>query len=68
MNMRFMAFVAFAGCLAFSILFIADQEIKAGLDRLAEVKIAPRHVLDADPDLKLVTERNPYMGDDSPRD
>jgi hypothetical protein len=43
------------------VLFIKDGEFKAGVDRLSRTKISPQSELDADPDLKLVSERSPYM-------
>jgi hypothetical protein len=55
------AFLAFVGSLIFLVLFIADRQMNAGLDRLSKVRIPPQSVLDADPDLKLITERSPYM-------
>ena len=54
-------FLAFVGSLIFLVLFIADREMNAAVDRLSKVRIPPQSVLDADPDLKLVTERSPYM-------
>jgi hypothetical protein len=59
--MKSWAFLAFLGCLTLLVLFIADRQMNAGVGRLSEVSIPPRSVLDADPDLKLVTERSPYM-------
>jgi hypothetical protein len=55
------AFLAFVGSLIFLVLFIKDGEFKAGVDRLSRTKISPQSELDADPDLKLVSERSPYM-------
>ena len=54
------AFLAFLGSLAFLVLFIADQQ-NAGVDRLSTMKLPSQFVLDADPNLKLVSERSPYM-------
>jgi hypothetical protein len=56
---------AFLGSLAFLVLFIADREMNAGVNRLSRMKL-PDHSaldadLDADPNLKLVSERSPYM-------
>jgi hypothetical protein len=45
----------------FLVLFIADQETKVGADRLSSMKVAPQLSLEADPSLKLVFERSPYM-------
>jgi hypothetical protein len=55
------ALLAFLGSLAFLVLFIADRQMNAGVDRLSRMKIPPQSALDADPDLKLVSERSPYM-------
>ena len=54
------AFLAFLGSLAFLVLFIADRQMNAGVERFSRTKIPPQS-LDADPDLKLVSERSPYM-------
>jgi len=43
------------------ILFIRDQEITAGVERLAEMRLLRAPVLNADPNLKRVSERSPYM-------
>ena len=43
------------------VLFIQDAEIKAGVERLSEMRALPQPAFDADPDLKLVSERSPYM-------
>jgi hypothetical protein len=45
----------------FFVLFIADQQMNAGVDRLPTMKLPPQSALDADPNLKLVSERSPYM-------
>jgi len=55
------AFLAFLGSLAFLVLFIADQQTNAGVDRLSTMKLPSQFALDADPHLKLVSERSPYM-------
>ena len=55
------AFLAFVGSLAFLVLFIKDWEIKTGTDRLSKMHLSPLSALDADSDLKLVSERSPYM-------
>ena len=46
------------------VLFLQDAEIKAGVERLAEMKVSHSLAFDADPDLKLVSERSPYMRDE----
>jgi hypothetical protein len=43
------------------ILFIRDQEMAAGVERLAEMRLSHTQVLNADPNLKRVSERSPYM-------
>jgi len=43
------------------ILFIRDREITAGVERLAEMRLLRAPVLNADPNLKRVSERSPYM-------
>jgi predicted proteasome-type protease len=55
------AFLAFLGSLAFFVLFIADQQMNAGVDRLSTMKLPSRSALDGDRDLKLVSERSPNM-------
>jgi hypothetical protein len=50
------AFLAFVGALAFLVLIIADYEMDAGVDRLSKMKL--RSTLDADPNLKLISERS----------
>jgi hypothetical protein len=61
MHLRFWLFVAATGGLAHLFLFMADREISAGVDRLAVARLAPPDALDVDPNLKLVSERSPYM-------
>jgi predicted proteasome-type protease len=46
------------------VLYLADREINAGVDRLSELKNLHGYALDADPDLKLVSKRSPYMRDE----
>ena len=53
------AFLAFMGALAFLVLIIADYEMDSGVDRLSKMKL--RSTLDADPNLKLISEGSPYM-------
>ena len=56
-------FVIYAGFLIglILILFIRDREITAGVERLAEMRQLRAPVLNADPNLKRVSERSPYM-------
>ena len=55
------AFLAFMGALAFSVLIIADYEMDRSVDRLSRMKLSPQSTLDADPNLKLISGRSPYM-------
>ena len=61
MNWTF--FVLCAGFLVglILILFVRDREITAGVERLAEMRQLRAPVLNADPNLKRVSERSPYM-------
>jgi hypothetical protein len=63
-RLRFWLFVAAMGGRAHLVLYLADREINAGADRLSELKNLHSYALDADPDLKLVSERSPNMGDE----
>ena len=58
------ASLAFLGALAFSVLIIADYEMDAGVDRLSKMKLGS--TLDADPNLKLISERSAYMRTERP--
>jgi hypothetical protein len=62
MGLRFWLFMAIAGGLAHLVLYFADREIDASINRLAEVRLADRQV--ADPELKLVSARGRYMRDE----
>jgi hypothetical protein len=53
-----------AGFFITLVLFIEDHEIEAGVERLSEMRVSPQPTLDADPNLKLVSERSPYMRDE----
>ena len=55
------AFLAFLGALAFLVLFIADHQMNAGVGRLSRMKLPLQSAIDADPNLKLISERSPYM-------
>jgi hypothetical protein len=61
MRFSFWLFVVVAGGFAQLLLSIADREIDAGVDRLADVKFARHNLLDAAPDLKLVSAHSPSM-------
>jgi hypothetical protein len=61
MKWTFWAFLAFLGSLGFLVLFIADQQMNAVVDRLSTMKLPSQSALDADLNLKLVSERSPYM-------
>lgn len=50
-----------AGFLITLVLYIQDYEVNAGVERLSEMNVLPQPVLDADPNLKLVSESSPYM-------
>ncbi len=43
------AFLAFIGSLIFLVLFIADWQMNASVDRLSRMKLPPRSALNADP-------------------
>jgi hypothetical protein len=53
------AILALVGSLIFLVLFIADRQTNAGVG--SRMKVAPQSSLEADPNLKLVSERSPYM-------
>jgi hypothetical protein len=59
--MKWKFFVFYAGFLIGLVLFIQDREVSAGVERLAEMRLAHTPALDADPDLRLVSMRSPYM-------
>jgi hypothetical protein len=61
MPLRFWLFIVVAAGLAHLVLFMADREFSAGVDRLAELPTTHRFTPDADPNLKLVSEHSPYM-------
>jgi hypothetical protein len=46
------------------LLFLQDAEIQAGVERLSEIRVSHQPTFDADPNLKLVSERSPYMRDE----
>jgi hypothetical protein len=46
MKLASVAFLAFVAALAFLVLFIADREREAGVERLSDYKIAPQSTLD----------------------
>ena len=56
MKLRFWAFLAFAGGLAFFVLFIVDRQMAMGVDRLSDIKELPHSALE-DPNLKHVSGR-----------
>jgi hypothetical protein len=61
MPLRFWLFFAIAGVLAHLVLFMADREFSAGVDRLAELPTTQRFAPDVDPNLNLASEHSPYM-------
>ena len=46
---HYFAVVALIGIFAFLVLFIADRERRAGVERLSDFKFGPRSALEADP-------------------
>jgi hypothetical protein len=52
------AFLGFLGSLIFLVVFIKDRKIKTGVDRLSKMN---QSAIEADPNLKLVSERSPYV-------
>jgi len=59
--MKWTFFVLCAVFLIGLILFMKEREITAGVERLAEMRMTHAPVLDADPNLKRVSERSAYM-------
>ncbi len=59
--MKWNFFIFYAGFLIGLVLFIQDREVSAGVERLAEMRLAHAPALNADPDLRLVSMRSPYM-------
>jgi len=57
----YLVFLAMVGVFAFSILYLADRERKAGVERLSNYKTVPNAALEADPDLRQQSERSPSM-------
>jgi len=53
--------LAFVGSLIFSLLFIKNWDTKMGAQKLSRTKLPHHSDLDVDPNLKLVSERSPYM-------
>ena len=64
MGIRFWLFVLVSAALAHSILYLADREISAGVDRLSEANISRPDVVDTEFDLKAVSARSAYMRDE----
>jgi hypothetical protein len=60
MALRLWLFVAAAAGLAHLLLFLADREIRTGMDRLSEVRLVRIDRVDADPGLKVVSARSQY--------
>ena len=46
------------------VLFLEEYQISAGVERLSEMSVSPASPLSADPNLRLVSERSPYMRDE----
>ena len=51
--------LALVGSLIFLLFFIKDWETKMDAQKLSRMKLPHHSVFDADPNLKLVTERSP---------
>ena len=62
--MKWTFLILCAGFFITSVLFIQDYEMKAGVERLSEMRVLPQPTFDADANLKLVSERSPYMRDE----
>ena len=58
--------LASGGSLLFLMLFIKDWETKMDAEKLSRMKLPHHSALDADPNLKLVSERSPYMRTERP--
>ena len=62
--MRWTFLILYAGFfIATFVLFVEDYQVNAGVERLSQLRISPDPSLSADPDLRLVSERSPYMRD-----
>ena len=59
--MKAWPFLALLGSLIFLVLFIKDWETKMDAEKLSRMKLPHRSGLNADPNLKLVSERSSYM-------
>ena len=59
MKLARLAFVAFVAGLGFLILFIADRQREAGVERLSNYRLAPRSALDPDRGVKPVSTPAP---------
>jgi hypothetical protein len=46
------------------VLFLEDHQITAGVERLSEMRVSRDSPLSADPNLRQVSERSPYMRDE----
>jgi hypothetical protein len=57
----YLSFLALVGVFAFSILYLADRERKAGVERLSNYKSVPYTTIEADQDLRRQTQQSPYM-------
>ncbi len=64
MDLRAWLFVLATAAVAHAMLYLADREISAGVDRLSEAKLVRPDALDADPDLKMASARSAYMRDE----
>jgi hypothetical protein len=62
--MKSWSILAFVGSLIVLVLFIKDWETKMDGQKLSRMKPPHHSALDADPNLKLASERGPYMRTD----
>lgn len=46
------------------VLVLEDYQVSAGVERLSEMRVSTDSSLTADPNLRLVSERSPYMRDE----
>jgi hypothetical protein len=61
MNWKLWVFLCSIGSVLFLMLSPADHHTKTGADGLSKLRVAPHWLLQADPDLRVVSERSPYM-------
>lgn len=64
MGLRFWLFVVATAAIAHLMLHLADREITDGVDRLSKATLTRSYALSADPELRSVSARSPYMRDE----